>query len=69
MFNLKMLRTLVSVGISNDNPKDPLNASLDIIRKKAFIKKIFLKKKKKKKISLNGLIQKKGMEFPGELNK
>ena len=68
MFNLKMLRTLVSVGISIDNTKDPLNASLDIIRKKAFIKNIFLQKKKKK-ISLNGLIQKKGMEFPGELNK
>ena len=47
MFNLKMLRTLVSVGISNDNTKDPLNASLDIIRKKAFIKNIFLQKKKK----------------------
>ena len=44
-----MLRTLVSVGISNDNTKDPLNASLDIIRKKAFIKNIFLQKKKKKK--------------------
>ena len=49
MFNLKMLRTLVSVGISIDNTKDPLNASLDIIRKKAFIKNIFLQKKKKKK--------------------
>ena len=48
MFNLKMLRTLVSVGISIDNTKDPLNASLDIIRKKAFIKNIFLQKKKKK---------------------
>ena len=41
-----MLRTLVSVGISNDNTKDPLNTSLDIIRKKTFFKNIFLQTKK-----------------------
>ena len=41
-----MLRTLVSVGISNDNTKDPLNTSLDITRKQTFFKNIFLQKKK-----------------------